>query len=89
MLTKKDAVAVGTAIVNGLKRELERHQPGLLPATQTPAPRTKEQEQGAFTACGVALYALDNLWYDVLPEKVKVSFGWKVDNYYEACGWHK
>lgn len=75
MITKNDAVAAGKAICAGLDREQAQ------PALRGP------DNQARYAARGVALYAMDNLWYDVLPENVRRSFQYSKDAFFEACDW--
>ncbi|WP_321967177.1 hypothetical protein [Burkholderia cepacia] len=75
MITKKDAIAAGKAICTGLSREQTK------PELQGP------DNQARYAARGVALYAMDNLWYDVLPGKVRLAFQYSKDAFFEACDW--
>jgi hypothetical protein len=71
MLTKSDAVKVGKAIVDAFNKEVEMN----LSSFDMP------------TARGIAYSALQNIWYDVLPVKVREQFGYQYDNFAVACFW--
>jgi hypothetical protein len=73
MLTKKDAIAVGKAICDAARRVSET---------------SAESERNlVHMGRGTCIYAMDNLWYDVFPPKVRDYFGLNKDAFYEACGW--
>lgn len=59
MITKKEAIVIGTAIVQACQREV-LHNEG--------------NATVRYHVNGVCGYALDNLWYDVLSNKVKAQF---------------
>jgi hypothetical protein len=61
MITKKDAIAVGKAIVAAATREKENYN---------------NEKEPRWVANGVQFYALDNLWYDVFSNKLKEQFGY-------------
>ena len=61
MITKKDAIALGKAIVQARDREVLFND---------------GDDKVRYHANGVCGYALDNLWYDVLPNKVKAQFNY-------------
>ena len=61
MITKKDAIAVGKAVVAAANREKENHH---------------NQQESCCIINGVQFYALDNLWYDVFSDKLKEQFGY-------------
>ena len=61
MITKKDAIAVGKAVVAAANREKENHY---------------NQQEPRWIINGVQFYALDNLWYDVFSNKLKEQFGY-------------
>lgn len=75
MITKKEAVTVGTAVVDGSKRE-ERLLSGSFDRFARVAAR------------GAALNAIGNIWYDVLPLSVREKIGTHRD-YLVACGWDR
>lgn len=64
MITKKDAIALGKAIVAARDREVLFNE---------------SDDKVRYHANGVCSYALDNLWYDILPSKVKEQFGWSLE----------
>lgn len=70
MITKTDAILIGTAIVAAANREKDNHH----------------QEQGVRFVCnGVQHYALSNLWYDVFTAKTKEYFGYDFEVFFQAC----
>ena len=75
MLTRKDAIAVGKAIVAGLKTEEAR--PELQGA----------DNHRRYAARGATIHALDNIWYDVLTNQVKDAFDYNKELFYAACEW--
>lgn len=80
MITRKDAIALGVAIVSGMQKE------------EAFVENSKWQDLGVKTqarcsARGSIINALDNLWYEVFPDKVKESFMMRRDDYYKAVGW--
>lgn len=70
MITKKEAVLVGKQVILGLEREAANMDSTVL----TPSQR------------GIAMYILDNLWYDVFTIKLKEQFGYDKQQYYRAVG---
>lgn len=78
MITKKDAIAVGTAICKAVLKEQDN---------------VSGNRERVWSARGVGIYALDNLWYDVIPNKVKASFVagngaiYSREQFYKDCGW--
>ncbi len=90
MITKKDAIAIGKAICDAVKREQENN------TSKTPIGtdyRDDVQSKRVSSARGTGLYAMDNLWYDVIPLKLKETYGpgnlsvWTKDEFYKECGW--
>lgn len=73
MLTKNDAIAVGSAICNAAKRSSDEN--------------TGPDNKARYEARGACVYALDNIWYDVLSNKVKEQFEYDSRKWYAACGW--
>lgn len=61
MITKKDAIMVGKAIVAAATREKENYN---------------NEKEPCWIINGVQFYALDNLWYDVFSNKLKEQFGY-------------
>lgn len=61
MITKKDAITLGKAIVQACHREVLFNS---------------GNNTARYHANGVCGYALDNLWYDVLSDKVKAQFNY-------------
>ena len=61
MITKKDAIAVGKAVVAAANREKENNN---------------NEKDALWIINGVQFYALDNLWYDVFSNKLKEQFGY-------------
>ena len=84
MITKQDAIKLGKAIT---KVAAEASKPKLLPITQTPAPETQQEAAMRHCVRGTCIYALDNVWYDVLPVRTREQFGNNRDNFYKACDW--
>lgn len=74
MITRKDAIKAGSAICNAAKRVTEEWV-GL------------GQNEFRGKGRGACIYALDNLWYDVLPIKVRDTFVGGINVFYEECGW--
>lgn len=70
MITTKEAIAIGHQIVLACQRECER--------------ATDPNQR--FAARGVALNSIQNLWYDVLPLKVRESIG-SIAAFHVDCGW--
>lgn len=71
MITAKEALAIGKTIVAGMNREAARHDAG---SSEWVAAR------------GAALNIIEDLWYDVLPLKVRETIGSR-DYFLVACGW--
>lgn len=71
MITAKEALAIGKTIVAGMNRETARYAPG---------------SAEWLAARGAALNSIDDLWYDVLPLKVRETIGSR-DYFLVACGW--
>lgn len=36
---------------------------------------------------GACIWAMDNLWYDVMSAHARESFGFSKDKFYKECGW--
>lgn len=66
MITKKDAIAIGKAIVAGCLAEQDNqyNEPNIVYALN-----------------GAALRGLENLWYDVFTNKLKEQFGYQLESY--------
>lgn len=64
MMTKKDAIAVGKAVIRSEEKELQFYSciTGTL------------NDEKSTTIGGLTYTVLKELWYDVLPEKVKKEF---------------
>lgn len=75
MITRIDAINIGAAIIKGRNLEASRYK----------GEGTIAEFRSAIR--GTAIRALDNLWYDVLPIKVRESFGRSKDSFYTAVGW--
>jgi hypothetical protein len=90
MITKKDAIAVGTAICKGVIREQELNTSKTVVGTDY---RDEKQSNRVWGARGAGLAAMDNLWYDVIPNKLKYPHGqanlayWTREQFYKECGW--
>lgn len=61
MLTKKDAIAVGKTITSGAIAEKNN---------------CFNRKDEVYAINGAAHRMLQNLWYDVLPERTKEPFDW-------------
>ena len=68
MITKKDAIAVGKAVVAAANREKETHY---------------NQQEPRWIINGVLFYTLDNLWYDVFSSKLKEQFGYDRNKFFD------
>jgi hypothetical protein len=66
MITKKDAIAVGKAVVAAANREKENNN---------------NEKEARWIINGVQFYALDNLWYDVFHNKLREQFGFDRDKF--------
>ena len=66
MLTKKDAIAVGKAMIAGAAAEKEN---------------CFNRQDEVYAIQGATHRMLNNLWYDVFPSKVKEAFGFDVQNF--------
>lgn len=66
MLTKKDAIAVGKAMTAGAIAEKEN---------------CFNRQDEVYAIQGATHRMLSNIWYDVLPSKVKEAFDWNVQNF--------
>jgi hypothetical protein len=71
MITKHDAILIGTAVCKAVQLEQ---------ANISPSP-------AVFNVRGTGCYAMDNIWYDVLSNKVKEAFNFDRESYFKACGW--
>lgn len=72
MITKKDALNVGIAICDAVKGECRKHSSG---------------SENVIVSRSTGIEALESLWYDVLPERVKADFNYDRGSFYRACGW--
>ena len=79
MITKTDAVILGKTIVASMKKE-----EAYIENTNMSLP---VKTQARCSARGAIINVLDNLWYDIFPDKVKESFGMNRNNFYVAVGW--
>lgn len=66
MITEKDAIAIGKAIVAGCKQEQDNNF---------------NEQNISYALTGAALRGLENLWYDVFTNKVKEKFGYCLEHY--------
>ncbi len=66
MLTKKDAIAVGKAVVAGATAEKDNCFDG---------------RDEVYAINGATHRILQNLWYDVLPERTKEVFDWNCQKF--------
>lgn len=85
MISKKDAIAIGKSYCDALKREQDNNTGQTVVGTE--APRDEKQSNRVYGARGVANYAMDNLWHDVLPVKVREAFEYNQDAFRKECGW--
>ncbi len=85
MLTKTDAIKVGKAICDAVRREQENNTGKTVLGTD--APRDNVQSNRVYAARGTGAYAMDNLWYDVLTNKVKEQFNHDRNEFMKACNW--
>ena len=67
MLTKKDAIAVGKAMIAGAIAEKEN---------------CFNRQDEVYAIQGATIRMLNNLWHDVFPSKVKEAFGFDVMNFF-------
>ena len=68
MLTKTDAIAVGKAFLAAANKEKDSSS-------------TAEEN---YVINGVLIRALENLWYDLLTDKVKEKFNYNKENFLNA-----
>lgn len=73
-MTRKEAISAGSAICKAAKRTSEENAGA-------------HNDQLRHAARGACIYALDNLWYDVVPLKVRDTFQHRKEEFYAACGW--
>lgn len=73
MMTVSDAIKAGKAICDAARR-----------ISECSAPMDRDLVHMGRGAC---IYAMDNLWYDALPLKVRTAFNHTKDRFYDACGW--
>jgi hypothetical protein len=69
MITKNDAIAIGKALVAAGKREKDNNY---------------NEQQARWTINGVLHIALQNLWFDVLPQRTKEQFGYNSEHFIQA-----
>lgn len=80
MLIRKDAIKAGQAICKAAKRISEENE----------GAHNDKQRHQARAACA---YAMDNLWYEAIPIKVRDTFNigdaisQSRNAFYVACGW--
>jgi len=72
MITPKDAVTLGKAIILGMNTEIDNQ---FNAAPQRDALR------------GAALRILDNLWYDCCPSRTREQFGYQREAFMTAIDW--
>lgn len=75
MLTKKDAIAVGKAVIRSEQKELQFYSciTGTL------------NDEKSTTISGLTCTVLKELWYDVLSEKVKKEFDYDCQKFMAEC----
>ena len=66
MITKKDAIALGKAISSGASAEKAN---------------CFNRQDEVYAIQGATYRMLNNIWYDVLPSKVKEQFGFDSQNF--------
>lgn len=71
MITKTDAIKIGEQLIAAMHKELMH----------------ETDSKGRCTVRGVTVSALDNLWYEMFPEKVRAAFNYKKELYYASIGW--
>jgi len=72
MLTKKQAINIGKAVVQAAKNELKYHE------------NTYEQECNARSLCS---RSLDYIW-GIFDDKLKAQFDWNALQYVSDCGFY-
>lgn len=77
MITRKDAIAIGQAIIFARNKEI----------------RISRQLDGDLDlrrvgANGTAYDAIQNIWHDVFPNRVKESFNYDVNTFHTTIGYH-
>lgn len=75
MITKRDALKIGSAICDAVRRETAYIE------------RCERPYNVTAHARGVGLYAMESLFYDVLPDSTRAQFDYKKDEFFIACGW--
>lgn len=73
MITKTDAIAIGKALVAGMKHECE-------------VVATIHNDERRWAARGAIIRALENLWCDVLPIPVREKFNYNNREFFAAVG---
>ncbi len=92
MLTKTDTIKVGKAICDAVRKE-QLCIPKYRDSTGLPVCTSEEERKAMYSARGTGCYAMDNLWHDVVPLKVKYPFGqdnlsvYTKEQWYRDCGW--
>lgn len=71
MITKKDALNVGIAICNAVKKEVQNYE---------------GQRPLIYAARGTGVEAMTNVWH-TLSDKVKAEFNFDMQSFSRACGW--
>lgn len=66
MITKSDAIAIGMALLDAADREKGNNP---------------HNSEARYIINGTMHYALQNLWYDVLPMKTREQFGHDCNNF--------
>lgn len=80
MITKNDAIKAGKAICDAARRMSEENDPSVGDLHATISNRRH-------AARGACIYAMDNLWYDVMPNRIREQFSFQREKFYEVCGW--
>lgn len=75
MITRKDALAIGKAVVKSQQKELDFYNN---------ITNTLNDEKSTVIS-GMTYTVLREIWYDVLAKKVKESFGWDCQNFIAEC----
>ena len=76
MITYNDSINIGKAICDAVKAECNNHSGD-----------SDIARHSRWASRGTAQRAMDNLWFDILPTRVKEKFSYRTDNFYIACGW--
>ena len=74
MITKKEAINIGKQIIDGMNREVLHIN------------NCKHDQQSIYACRGATLRIIENIYYDVLPCKVRDIIGTSSD-YKKLIGW--